>query len=83
MILRYRLSEWPLSNSQEKEFSGFLDFEDWLQSLGAGVRDEDPESLHYWAEAYKALMSGPVPPFRISRARMPGTGAYVEILGRK
>lgn len=83
MILRYRLSEWPLSDSQEKEFSGFLEFKDWLQSLGAGVRDEDPSSLHYWAETFQALTAGPVPLFRISRARMPGSGSFVEILGTK
>jgi len=45
MILRYRLSEWPLSDSQEKEFSGFLAFKDWLKNLGLGLHEEDPPAM--------------------------------------
>jgi len=66
-----------------KDIASYPEFYNWLWSLGAGVREGDPQTRVYWAETYRNLTSpGEVKPFKIGLSR--GLiGSAITILGRR
>ena len=67
----------------EKEIATFSEYYDWLRSLGAGSREEYPETRTWWADDYRELLaSDEVKPYRIGLPRGKH-GGHVTILGRR
>ena len=53
----------------------FQKYYDWLRSLGAGGREEYPETRTWWAEDYRELLApDEVKPYTISLARKNNEG---------
>jgi hypothetical protein len=79
MTIHYHLSE---NTDAEKpvEISGFLSFKDWLWGLGVGLREDAPEMLRWWSDAYRDLATGKISGCRFGRGRLPEVGRYVQIV---